>query len=76
MNLNAKANTVVRETLDGVDDQETTDDTTDIQESTKDTTEYQETACTIDIQENINENDAQETTDNNSLSDDDRSCQI
>ncbi|KAG1208506.1 hypothetical protein G6F35_010831 [Rhizopus arrhizus] len=74
--LNAKANTVVRETLDGVDDQETTDDTTDIQESTKDTTEYQETACTIDTQENINANDAQETTDDNSLSDDDRSCQL
>lgn len=52
--LNAKANTVVRETLDGVDDQATTDDTADIQESTKDTTEYQETACTIDTQENIN----------------------
>ncbi|KAG0162223.1 hypothetical protein DFQ28_001685, partial [Apophysomyces sp. BC1034] len=74
--LNAKANTVVRETLDGVDDQETTDDTTDIQESTKDTTEYQETVCTIDTQENINANDAQETTDDNSLSDDDRSCQL
>ncbi|KAG0763245.1 hypothetical protein G6F57_006533 [Rhizopus arrhizus] len=54
----------------------TTDDTTDIQESTKDTTEYQETACTIDTQENINANDAQETTDDNSLSDDDRSCQL
>ncbi|CEG73685.1 hypothetical protein RMATCC62417_09017 [Rhizopus microsporus] len=64
--LNAKANTVARETLDGVDDQETTDDTT----------EYQETACTIDTQENINANDAQETTDDNSLSDDDRSCQL
>ncbi|KAI9484544.1 hypothetical protein BDB00DRAFT_885236 [Zychaea mexicana] len=74
--LNAKANTVVRETLDGVDDQETTDDTADIQESTKDTTEYQETACTIDTQENINANDAQETTDDDSFSNDDRSCQL
>lgn len=64
--LNAKANTVARETLNGVDDQETTDDTI----------EYQETACTIDTQENINANDAQETTDDNSLSDDDRSCQL